>query len=243
MKKGSTADLYVFDMKTPSRQGTAANLGNLYDYVSVSRAIVNYADANAVLPISVNSKVGTIAYSGLVYSNANILAFYANNKVMPAYVTIKSYTYNVDAKYLAATANCQVNNAQIKALAAKLTSGKTSDWDKANALFNYVRDHVSYSFYYDTKYGAVGTLNSGTGNCVDHAHLCNALFRAAGLGARYVHGTCTFSSGSVYGHVWSQVYVNGNWVVADASSYRNSFGNHVNWNSGSIHGYYTSLPF
>ena len=244
LKKGSTSDLYVLDMNSPSKPGSDATLGNLYDYESVARNVVSYSDSNAVLPNSANSKVGTIGYNGLVYAFSNVLTYYGNSKSLPNYVTVRAYSYSVDPAYLAATANCQVNNAQIKALAAKLTSGKTSDWDKATAIFNYVRDHTSYSFYYNTRYGAVGTLNSGQGNCVDHAHLCNALFRAAGLGARYVHGTCTFSySGSVYGHVWSQVYVNGNWVVADASSNRNSLGNHVSWSSGSIHGYYTSLSF
>ena len=244
LKKGSTSDLYVFEMKSPSNPGSDATLGNLYDYESVAKNVVSYSDSNAALPNSASSKVGTIGYNGLVYTFSNVLTYYGNSKSLPGYATVKAYSYSVDPAYLAATANCQVNNAQIKALAAKLTSGKSSDWDKASAIFNYVRDHTSYSFYYNTRYGAVGTLNSGQGNCVDHAHLCTALFRAAGLGARYVHGTCTFSySGSVYGHVWSQVYVNGKWVVADASSNRNSLGNHVSWSSGSIHGYYTSLPF
>ena len=243
LKKGLNGDLYVFNMKNPSKPGSATYLGNLYDYVTAARNLIVYADSNAVLPNAIDSKVGSISYDGWVYAAVNVLSFYNTNKVMPNYVTVKSYVYNVDSKYLQATTNCQVNNPLIQSLAAKLTSGITSDWDKALAIFNYVRDHVSYSFYYDTKYGAVGTLNAGTGNCVDHAHACVALFRAAGLGARYVHGTCTFSSGSVYGHVWAQVYVNDGWVVADASSYRNSLGNHVNWNSGSIHGYYTDLQF
>ena len=125
-----------------------------------------------------------------------------------------------------------------------LTKGLTSEKAKAKAIFNYVRDTVSYSFYYDTRYGAVGTLNAGTGNCVDHAHLVVAMSRAAGLPARYVHGTCTFSS-ATYGHVWAQVLVGDTWTVADATSTRNSFGNVVNWNPDtySLHGYYTSLPF
>ena len=145
---------------------------------------------------------------------------------------------------MAATANCQVNNDKIKNLVAKLTKGLTSEKAKAKAIFNYVRDTVSYSFYYDTRYGAVGTLNAGTGNCVDHAHLVVAMSRAAGLPARYVHGTCTFSS-ATYGHVWAQVLVGDTWTVADATSTRNSFGNVVNWNPDtySLHGYYTSLPF
>ena len=147
--------------------------------------------------------------------------------------------------YLLPTANCQVDNAQIMKIVAKLTSGKTSDSSKARAIFNYVRDTISYSFYYDTRFGAVGTLEAGTGNCVDHSHLLIAMYRAAGLPARYVHGTCTFSSGNTYGHVWAQVLIDDDWIVSDACSSRNSFGEIVNWNTNSysLHGYYTSLPF
>jgi transglutaminase-like putative cysteine protease len=104
---------------------------------------------------------------------------------------------------------------------------------------------VSYSFYYDTRYGAIGTLDAGTGNCVDHSHAVVALYRAADLPARYVHGTCTFSSGSTYGHVWAQVLIGDTWVVSDACSSRNSLGEVVNWNadSYSLNGYYADLQF
>ena len=72
------------------------------------------------------------------------------------------------------------------------------------------------------------------------------MFRTAGLAARYVHGTCKFtSSGSTYGHVWAQVLVDGKWLVADASSSRNSLGSIVSWytSSYSRHGIYSSLSF
>ena len=80
---------------------------------------------------------------------------------------------------------------------------------------------------------------------MDHSHLLIAMFRTAKLPARYVHGTCTFSSGSTYGHVWAQVLVNGKWVVADATSSRNSLGNIVNWNtkSFSLKGIYSGIQF
>lgn len=147
--------------------------------------------------------------------------------------------------YLKASSNCQVGNSKIKSLVGSLTKGLTSEFDKATAIFNYVRDTLSYSFYYDTKYGAVGTLNAKKGNCVDHSHLLVAMFRTAGLAARYVHGTCKFSSGSTYGHVWTQVLIGDTWICADATSSRNSFGEIVNWNtkSFSLNGIYASLPF
>ena len=149
------------------------------------------------------------------------------------------------APYLKATTNCQVTASSIKNKAAALTSGLTSVKEKALAIFNYVRDQVSYSFYYDTAYGATGTLSRGYGNCVDQAHLVVALARAAGIPARYEHGTCRFTSGSTYGHVWAQILVDNVWVVADPTSSRNSFGVVNNWytSSYSHHAYYSSLPF
>ena len=147
--------------------------------------------------------------------------------------------------YVQTTTNCQVTNSKIQALAASITSGKISAYDKAVAIFNWVRDKLGYSFYYNTKYGAVGTLARMTGNCCDTAHLLIALERAAGIPARYVHGYCKFSSGNWYGHVWAQIYIEGKWYNADATSYRNTFGVIKNWNTktAKIYSTYASLPF
>ena len=125
-----------------------------------------------------------------------------------------------------------------------MTSGLTSSVDKAKALFNYVRDNVVYSYYYDTKKGAIGTLNSKSANCVDQAHLLISMYRTAGLQARYVHGTCVFSDGT-FGHVWTQVLLDNTWVVGDPINYNNELGKISNWNinSARINGKYSSLPF
>jgi transglutaminase-like putative cysteine protease len=148
-------------------------------------------------------------------------------------------------KYLIATSHCQSNSPTIKALAAKITGTSTSNYTKAVKIFNWVRDHISYSFYYNTRYGALGTLQTRSANCADTAHLMVALTRAAGIPARYNHGSCRFSSGNVYGHVWAQVFVNGKWYYADGTSSRNSFGVVKNWNTSSftLKGIYATLPF
>ncbi|MGZ7108741.1 MAG: transglutaminase-like domain-containing protein, partial [Methanobacterium sp.] len=169
-------------------------------------------------------------------------------KPLTAVKTTTAVTSTIPANllpYLASTANCQVSNAQIQALAASITSGKTSANDKSVAIFNWVRDNMGYSFYYNTQYGAVGTLNAGTGNCVDTAHLLIALERAAGIPAKYEYLYAQFSSGNWYGHVIAQVYVNGVWYNADASSNNNDFGSITNWNTGTAtyYGTYASLPF
>ena len=148
-------------------------------------------------------------------------------------------------KCLKSTAHAQSNDPSIKALAKKITKGATSKYEKAVRIFNWVRDNIDYSFYYNTKYGAVKTLKKNTGNCVDIYHLLVALSRAAGIPARYVHVTAEFASGNVYGHVFAQVYIKGKWYNLDASNNRNFFNVINNWYTATakIKGVYASLPF
>ena len=259
LDKNSKADISVKAVNAPASPKEASTLGNLYDYVSVAKSVVNTVNSKGTMPDSVSSKVGTIGYNGLVYATARVVAFYDDYSIMPNYVSIKTYSSTSSSSslnskntitnlkaYLAASTNCQVGNSKIKSLVNSLTSGLTTDLAKARAIYNYVRDSISYSFYYNTKYGAVGTLNAKTGNCVDQAHLLIAMYRTAGLAARYAHGTCYFTlSGSTYGHVWTQVLIGDTWIVGDPTSARNSFGNVVNWNNNNynLKGYYSSIAF
>lgn len=254
----------IFGVKAPaspsgddinSRQLTKAN------YLTVAKNIANYINTNKQAPNYASSAVGKIIYQELLDAFSRIVAFYGDNKnQLPTYVTVsygsggnnpsgsglnEKNTIKDLAPYLKATANCQVGNAKIKSIVDSVTKGLTSQRAKAEAIYNYVRDKISYSFYYNTKHGAVGTLTAGSGNCVDQSHLLVAMFRTAGLHARYVHGTCKFSSGSTYGHVWTQVLIGDTWTVADATSNRNSLGTIANWNTKSftLHGIYRELSF
>ena len=156
----------------------------------------------------------------------------------------KNTIANLNA-YLKSSNHCKVGDSKIKALVKSLTKGLTNPVDKAKAIFNYVRDTLDYSLYFNTKYGATGTLKNKKGNCVDHTHLLVSMFRTAGLKARYVHGICTFNSGNTLGHVWAQVLIDNNWVCADATDYDNQLGKITNWHTGSykIRAKYSSLPF
>ena len=133
--------------------------------------------------------------------------------------------------YLKASPNCQVSNAKISMLVKNIIKGMSSKNDKAKAIFNYVRDTLYYDYYYNTRYGALTTLDVRIANCVDHSHLLVAMFRTAGLHARYVHGNCKFTNGKTYGHVWAQVLIGDTWTVADATSSKNSLGKINNWNT------------
>ena len=149
-------------------------------------------------------------------------------------------------KYLSSSKNCQVKNKSIQDLAKTLTSKLKSDYEKGKKLFNWVRDNIQYKKYRNTRRGAVKTLQTKKGNCVDQSHLLIALSRASGIPARYVKGgNCKFSNGYVSGHIWTQMYINNKWVVADTTSHRNSLGKIKNWNTKNykLYGQFCSINF
>lgn len=260
LKDGNKKSISIKILTNPSSPKAATDLGYLKDYLSVAKSVVKTAESKGKLPNSVSSKIGTIGYKGIVSAFSKILVSYNKNKKMPSYVAVKSLsssstsakgamnmknTITALAAYLAASKNCEVNNAAIKKLVTKLTKDCKTEKQKASAIYNYVRDKISYSFYYNTRYGAAGTLKAKSGNCVDQAHLTVAMFRAAGLATRYVHAKCTFSSGHTYGHVFAQVLIGNTWTVADTTSSRNSLGKVANWNTNTyvLESFSSSISF
>lgn len=233
---------------------------NLAQYMDVTKRVLNYMNTNGRMPNYVTTVFGRMSPEQYLDMACRILGFYNQNNRLPNSVTIgrtvgAATTSATSASggtkqpipsdlqaYLKATGNCQVTNSQIQNLAQQITGG-SNDINAATRLFNWVRDNVSYSFYYNTQRGAVKTMNDRKGNCVDQAHLLVALSRAAGIPARYVHGTCKFTSGNTYGHVWAEVWVNGKWYTVDPTSVRNKFGVINNWSLTTLKGRYTSLPF
>lgn len=255
---GQSASLTVKYTGNAPNPYVAGKSGDIYkaEYLKIANDILNFMNKNNRAPNFAESKLGNIGYQSLIYKYSCVVAFHMSNNRLPNFVTVKSWQSLIGGStpsegvpssmemYLVATANAQSGSSTIKNMAASITAGKTSTYAKAQAIFNWVRDNVSYAFYYNTSKGALNTLSSRSANCCDTSHLVVALARAAGIPARYQHGTCTFSGGT-YGHVWAQLYVNGKWYYADAVSERNSFGNIVNWNTNTykLHNTYASLPF
>ena len=202
--------------------------------------------------------INTVIVNGLNVAQlkdgiSRVQAYYVKYGKLPTYVSfgtrkipIATFEKNVASQGLTVTTKAvsviKPDTSSVAALAKSL-KGSTA-YDTAVNLFNWVRDNIGYSFYYNTKYGAAGTLTHMTGNCCDTANLLIALARDDGITSRYVHGYCDFSSGW-YGHVWAQLYVNGKWYTADAISYANSLGVVKNWNTttATIYGTYNTLPF
>ena len=250
-KDNSVTYLQKASVSDNSDQTTSGSMG-LTELLQVAQSIKAYVETNQRAPAYASTSLGQMGFYNLIYTYSRVLEYYKNNQKLPSSLTgIKSWSlvvYKLPAgfeQYLLATANCQSNDAGIIALANSITAGASTPSQKALLIFNWVRDNINYEFYYNTLKGATGTLSAGGGNCVDTAHLLIALERAAGIPARYVHGNCQFTSGSWYGHVWAIVYVDGQWLVADATSSRNQLGVINSWNTATytFKGYYTSLPF
>ena len=257
LNNGKTTPIKLKDVKTPSKTTESFKNGkiNKSGYLGLAKRVNTFIDKKGVVPKQTTSNLGKMNYKSLIYTFSKIHAFYKTHKRLPGHVSVKKWstsgttgvsTVKIPAslkKYVKATKNCQVNNAKIKSLSKQITRGKKTQKAKAIAIFNWVRNKVGYKFYYNTRKGAVGTLNARSGNCADTAHLLIALERAAGIPAKYIHGKAKFRSGKWYGHVWAGVHVNGKWYKADATSSRNSFGVIKNWSRAVIKGKYVSLPF
>jgi hypothetical protein len=233
-----------------SKSSTSTSNTSKVSVNSTTKSKINSTMA-AGAPVTVNGLTLIQLKDGI----SRAQAFYQKNGRLPNYITygtrkipMATFQKNIATQGLkinTTSTKTKVNTSSVAALAASLKAGSTSQYSTAVKIFNWVRNNINYSFYYNSKYGAAGTLKKRTGNCCDTSNLVVALARAAGIQARYLHGTCKFSSGNWYGHVWAQLYVNGKWVNADATSSRNSLGVIKNWNTASysLHGIYSKLPF
>ena len=264
LNNSKTSDVALVDVSSAYNNTGNSSINadlNKDGYFKLSKSLVDSIEKNGKLPYNISTTIGKISPNLYIFGLAKALDFYSNMNRLPNYVTfdakdveggssitkkgnasqykkglneVQALNSTELAKYLKASGNDALNSA-IKSLANSLTSGKTTVWAKAQAIFNWVRDNINYEYYANTKYKATGTLSKKKGNCCDHANLIVALCRAADIPARFSHGkNCKFSSGLNTGHVWAQIYVDGVWYSADATSSRNKLGNIQNWNTNSF---------
>ena len=92
--------------------------------------------------------------------------------------------------------------------------GKTKTETALNFV-KFVKTQIRYERYSNSKKGAAKTLLAKKGNCCDQAHLLVALWRAAGIDARYAHGT---------DHWWGQCIINGKAYDCDPTNQKHEFG-------------------
>lgn len=183
--------------------------------------------------------------------NARILHEFQKSGKLPEKVLswqsdfLRGITYDSGAVTSTGASACSLDDPAVIAARDAAINGKTTEREKAEAIFYFARDEWEWLDYYNTRKGAVQVINGKEGNCCDLTHGIIAIARSAGIRARYVHGPETYyPSGSIWGHVWPELYVDGVWYICDASNNASVFGTPT-WDQEKtvIRGKYKDLPF
>jgi transglutaminase-like putative cysteine protease len=135
-------------------------------------------------------------------------------------------------RYLRATPTIDADHRDIVETATRLTTGCSSDQQRAVRLFTFVRDEIRYNVYmisvFIEDFKASRVLEWGKGYCVQKAVLLAALARASGIPSRLVfakirnhrlpaHILRTMGTDTFPRHGYNQFYLNGRWVSAVAA--------------------------
>ena len=131
-------------------------------------------------------------------------------------VTTETPSGNTDTSDLAATAYVQSDNPKIRKVADDVVGGRAGSLDRVRALAEYVNTHLEKRPVLGLP-DALTVLNSGKGDCNEHAVLFAALARAAGIPCRIVAGVVFFKEAFYY-HAWNEVRLNGRWISIDATT-------------------------
>ena len=104
-------------------------------------------------------------------------------------------------------------DAQIAALAERLTRGQGNPWRRARQLYDGLLRRVAYA---GRAADPLDALTAGAGDAYDLAVLYTALLRAASVPARAVAGYLVSSPDQRHAHFWSEFYLHHfGWVPVD----------------------------
>lgn len=141
--------------------------------------------------------------------------------------------------------NCfhQTENPQFRSLAMRICAGKLTDYEKAQAIHDWVTSQICYDEDEARKDDAAKeqsahvVLQRGRAVCEGYARLVAELARAAGLPCKIIYGRGTAPEAgaelsadetdeALPNHAWNEIWANGRWVIVDttwdaAGIYRN----------------------
>jgi transglutaminase-like putative cysteine protease len=152
----------------------------------------------------------------------------------------------VKEEYLQSSYFLDSDDEGIRAVARRETADETDPWRKAQRLEKWVHENMKGST-------AVGFARASqvcrdlTGDCRQHGMLLAALCRAAGIPARtpvgLVYSTDDDGKGLLVFHMWTEVWVHGQWLMLDATLGRGSVGaGHLKVTDHSWHDIQTLAP-
>jgi hypothetical protein len=136
---------------------------------------------------------------------------------------------------------------EIVAMAKDAAGSQSDPWQVALALERLVGTVITKKDFTQAFATAAEVLRTHTGDCTEHAVLLAALARARGIPARVAMGLVYMPSQQAFGyHMWTEVYVHGQWIAIDGTLGRGGVGAaHLKLAHHSLHGasaYNTFLP-
>jgi hypothetical protein len=151
-----------------------------------------------------------------------------------------------DDKFLQSCFFIDSDNERVQALAREAVGRETDPWKKAQAIERWVCDKMSVdkSVAFCTASQAAKELR---GDCRQHAMLAAAMCRAAGVPSRTALGLTYVNRGGLRPemgfHMWTEVWIAGEWLGIDATLGRGSVGaDHVKISDHSWHDVQSQTP-
>lgn len=115
----------------------------------------------------------------------------------------------------------------VKELARKAVGNLTDPWEKAKAIESWVRNNMKVANYTEAMATSDHVAVTLTGDCSEFSMLMAAMCRAQGIPSRTALGMVYVSSGrnaSLPFHMWTEVYIKGQWIGMDSTLGRGSIG-------------------
>ena len=247
------------------------------EILDLAQRSINFMENNGMAANYMITTLGNMHHYGAIYFYSQVLCYYETNGKLPDSMKVQTWfkiiggttgnaafgnNFSAYSKYLVPTAYCPSTNATIISVAktamfysSGAQGGYSSPTTTYQAMFNlmeYINDKTSYSYYYDSSRGALGTWRDRMGNCCDMAHLVIACARSLGVPGRYNHYYCHFSSMST-GHVFAGLYCpdapgtnsrnKPGWLFADPVNNANYLGYQTHTNAYVMSGPHAELPF
>jgi hypothetical protein len=119
-----------------------------------------------------------------------------------------------EGQFLNEEADVEANHPDISAVARRVTPGKQTPADVAEALFRFVDEEIANEPTVEgSSVGALGSLRQERGDSGAKSRLLVALCRNRGIPARLVSGLTLTKQGEQSSHVWAKVWVSDRWRV------------------------------
>lgn len=141
-------------------------------------------------------------------------------------------------EYLESNVYLQPDDPKIIAMAREVTRGATSNWEKATRLERWVEENMANQDFSIGFAPSSEIIETRQGDCTEHAVLLAAMCRAVGIPSKVAMGLVWLEGSKAFGyHMWTEVYVEGDWHPIDGTLGQGSIGGgHIKIAEGSLKG-------